>query len=162
MGDEKTNRNPFSWLVVIGTSWGGVGALKTLLKQLEASFTFSIIIVIHQKRHFKSCINQVLADYVDFPVVEAIDKEPIESGKVYISSPNYHLLVEQDATLSLTIDKPLNFSRPSVDILFQSAAYAYGDRVIGIVLTGANKDGAQGAKQIKERGGRVLDRKSVV
>ena len=92
---------------------------------------------------------------VSFPVLEAEDKQQILPGNVYISTPNYHLLVEQDGTLSHTVDRPVNFCRPSVDVLFQTAADAFGKRVIAVVLTGANQDGAVGSKRVKQRGGLV-------
>ena len=146
----------FSRLVVIGTSWGGIDALKILLKHINAPFTFSVVIVIHQERQKKSHLSKIFTEMVSFPVLEAVDKQQILPGNVYISTPNYHLLVEQDGTLSHTVDRPVNFCRPSVDVLFQTAADAFGKRVIAIVLTGANQDGANGSKWVKERGGQVF------
>ncbi len=152
MNPDKTT---FSKLVVIGTSWGGIDALKALLGRLNAPFTFALVVVIHQERHKKSHLSTIFARMVPFPVLEAEDKQQILPGNMYISTPNYHLLVEQDGTLSHTIDSAVNFCRPSVDVLFQTAADAFGDRVIAIVLTGANQDGAEGAKWIQQRGGKV-------
>ena len=146
----------FSWLVVIGTSWGGIQALKSLLKLLKSPFSFTVVVVIHQDRHTRSQLSQLLTDMAEFRVIEASDKEPLSPGNVYISTPNYHLLVEQDGTLSHTVDIPVNFSRPSVDVLFQTAADAFADRVVAIVLTGANQDGAVGVQRVKMRGGQVL------
>lgn len=146
----------FSRLVVVGTSWGGIDALKVLLKNINAPFTFSVVVVIHQERQKKSHLSKIFAEMVSFPVLEAEDKQQILPGNVYISTPNYHLLVEQDGTLSHTVDRPVNFCRPSVDVLFQTAADAFGKRVIAIVLTGANQDGADGSKWIKQRGGKVF------
>lgn len=145
-----------SCIVVIGASWGGIQALRTLLTRLRSPFCFAVVIVIHQDRQRASQLPQLLNDTAAFRVVEAADKEPIVAGNVYISTPNYHLLVEQDGTLSHTIDKPVNYCRPSVDVLFQTAADAFGDRVVAVVLTGANHDGAAGAQRVKQRGGKVF------
>jgi len=152
----SSDNDTFTRLVVVGTSWGGIDALKVLLKHINAPFTFSIVIVIHQERQKKSHLSKIFAEMVSFPVLEAEDKQPILPGNVYISTPNYHLLVEQDGTLSHTVDSPVNFCRPSVDVLFQTAADAFGKRVIAIVLTGANQDGAEGSKWVKQRGGQVF------
>ena len=155
---SRAIRDPesFSWLVVIGTSWGGIDALKSLVKRLKSPFCFTIVVVIHQDRHSKSQLSELLTDMAAFKVIEAADKEPLRAGNVYISTPNYHLLVEQDGTLSHTVDVPVNFSRPSVDILFQTAADAFAGKVVAIVLTGANQDGAAGVQHVKMRGGQVL------
>ncbi len=152
----SSDSDTFSKLVVVGTSWGGIDALKVLLKNINAPFTFSVVVVIHQERQKKSHLSKIFAEMVSFPVLEAEDKQQILPGNVYISTPNYHLLVEQDGTLSHTVDRPVNFCRPSVDVLFQTAADAFGKRVIAIVLTGANQDGADGSKWIKQRGGKVF------
>ncbi len=152
----RSENDTFSRLVVIGTSWGGIDALKVLLGNINTPFTFSIVIVIHQDRQNRSHLSTLFSQMVSFPVLEAADKQQILPGNVYISTPNYHLLVEQDGTLSHTVDRPVNFCRPSVDVLFQTAADAFGKRVIAIVLTGANQDGAEGSKWVKRRGGQVF------
>jgi two-component system chemotaxis response regulator CheB len=89
------------------------------------------------------------------PVREAQDKDAIEGGTVYLAPPGYHLLVEPDRTIALSVDKPVHFSRPSIDVLFESAAYAWRERLIAIVLTGANEDGAEGLARVREFGGRA-------
>ena len=152
----SSENNTFSRLVVIGTSWGGIDALKVLLKNINTPFTFSVVVVIHQDRQKRSYLSKIFSQMVSFPVLEAADKQQILPGNVYISTPNYHLLVEQDGTLSHTVDRPVNFCRPSVDVLFQTAADAFGERVTAIVLTGANRDGAEGSKWVKRRGGQVF------
>lgn len=139
--------------IVIGASAGGFNALKELISALPSDFSIPIIIV----QHISPTSDNYMARYLDkiskLTVKEADEKEKILPGYVYISPPNYHLLIEEDHTLSLSNDAKKNYSRPSIDILFETAMYAFGDELIGIVLTGANNDGAEGLKQIKDNGG---------
>lgn len=140
-------------LVVIGASAGGVEALSTLLEALPEDFSPPVAIVIHLPPDRSSSLPELFDRKCARPVKEAEDKEMIESGTVYIAPPDYHLLVEPDRSLSLSRDEPLHYSRPSIDLLFESAALAYRQNVLGIILTGASKDGAAGLKQIRECGG---------
>lgn len=140
-------------LVVIGASAGGVEALSTLLEALPGDFSPPVAIVIHLPPDRSSSLPRLFDRKCARPVKEAEDKEMIESGTVYIAPPDYHLLVEPDRSLSLSRDEPLHYSRPSIDLLFESAALAYRQNVLGIILTGASKDGAAGLKQIRECGG---------
>ena len=156
MNISTVNEDAFSRLVVIGASWGGVDALRVLLQKITVPFNFAIVVVIHQDRSKKSALSQIFTEIMPFSVLEAGDKQPLVGGEVYVSTPNYHLLVEQNGTLSHTVDRLVNYSRPSIDVLFHTAADAYGDRVVAAVLTGANKDGAEGARSVKQRGGRVF------
>jgi len=153
---STVNEDAFSRLVVIGASWGGVDALRVLLQKITVPFNFAIVVVIHQDRSKKSALSQIFTEIMPFSVLEAGDKQPLVGGEVYVSTPNYHLLVEQNGTLSHTVDRLVNYSRPSIDVLFHTAADAYGDRVVAVVLTGANKDGAEGARCVKQRGGQVF------
>ena len=140
-------------LICIGTSSGGFRALRTILSSLDPSFETPIVIVQHIGPRSDSTWIETLNEISPLKVQEAEDKEPILPGHVYIAPPNYHLLVEQDKTLSLLVDEKVNFARPSIDVLFESVADTCGTKAIGIVLTGANSDGAKGLREIWERGG---------
>ncbi|MCK5522529.1 MAG: chemotaxis protein CheB [Thiomargarita sp.] len=141
--------------VVIGSSAGGIHALSSVLAALPSEFPLPIIIVQHLHPHSDSYLAHILGTKCELKVKQADEKETITNA-VYIAPPNYHLLIEEDRSLSLSIDKHVNFARPSVDVLFESAIYAYQDKLIAIILTGANNDGCQGVKNIKENGGYVI------
>ena len=117
--------------VVIGASAGGVEAISTLLAALPAKFGLAVLVVIHLPPTSNGLLVSVLTPRCALPVVEAADKAPIERGTVYLAPPGYHLLVEPDRTFALSVDEPVNFSRPSIDVLFESAAFAYRDLKIG-------------------------------
>lgn len=140
-------------IVTIGSSWGGLGALKTLLGALPGDFPLPIAIAQHRSAESR---DRGLASYYDsrceLAVTTIEDKEPIEPGRVYFAPPDYHLMVER-GFFELSVDDRVQFSRPSADVLFESAVDAYGAGVIGVVLTGANADGADGLACIKENGG---------
>ena len=142
--------------IVIGVSAGGMEALKTILPMLPLSFPTPVAIV----QHTTGRSDNFLAEYLDgiskLTIKEAEDKEPLLAGHVYLAPARYHLLIEADHTLSLSIDEPVNYCRPAIDVLFESAANVYCASLIGIVLTGANKDGAQGLKTIKMQGGLAI------
>ena len=143
-------------LVVIGASWGGLTALGQVLSGLPDEVDLPIVIAQH--RHPDSeegTLAQLLNRQIDRPVVHADDKMAIEPRHVYIAPPNYHLLVER-GSFALSVDERVRYARPSIDVLFESAADTYGDGVIGIILTGANDDGARGLARIKEVGGVAL------
>lgn len=139
--------------VVIGASAGGVEALGEILSALPASFGLPIVVVMHLLATSESLLVEVLGLRCRLPLREACDKEPICSGTVFVAPPGYHLLVEADRSLALSVDPPVNYSRPSIDVLFESAAYVYRERLLGIVLTGANEDGARGLASIRAFGG---------
>ncbi len=142
--------------IVIGVSSGGMTALKFIFSVLPAGFSLPIIIVQHINAHSDNEWIKLLNNKSNLTIKEADEKEKIENGNVYIAPANYHLLIESDKTFSLTIDEYVNFARPSVDVLFESAAEAYKDKLIGIVLTGSNNDGTKGIKRIKELGGMAI------
>ena len=142
-------------LVVMGTSTGGLHALTRLLSDLPASFPLPIAIVQHRSRDSDERLSLLLSGASLLPVYEAEDKEPLRSPGVYLGPPDYHLLVEPDS-VALSTEEPVAYSRPSIDVLFESAAYSHGNRVIGVLLTGANQDGTRGLQQIKQRGGYVI------
>jgi two-component system chemotaxis response regulator CheB len=140
-------------LVVIGVSAGGTTAMKTLFGALPGDFPLPIVLVHHVMAGARDTMAGLLAKGSALRIKEAEEGEHLEKGTVYIAPPNYHLLVEEDATLSLSTDAPVSFARPSIDVLFESAALAFRSGVIGVILTGANSDGAAGLRAIKARGG---------
>lgn len=142
--------------IVIGASAGALEALSGLLPGLPADYRLPIIIVVHLPPDKTSLFAALLRARSAIQVREAEDKEPIEAGVAYFAPPDYHLLVEQDRRLSLSDDEAVLFSRPSIDVLFESAADAYGAGLVGVVLTGANGDGASGLKAIVEAGGAAV------
>lgn len=141
--------------IVIGASAGAVQALSAILPALPADYPIAVIVVVHVP-DVPSGLVALFAAKCRVPVREPEDKEPIMPGTVYFAPPGYHLLVEADARLALSIDAPVLFSRPAVDILFESAADAFGAALLGLVLTGANEDGARGAEAIAAAGGAVI------
>ena len=142
--------------VAIGVSAGGLQALLTLLPMLPAAFPLPIAIVQHIGGRSDGFMAEYLNQASKISVKEAEDKEPLYPGIAYLAPPGYHLLIEQERTFSLSVDPRVNYSCPSIDVLFESAAQAFGKSLIGIVLTGANADGAHGLKIIKERGGLAI------
>lgn len=141
-------------LVAVGASAGGLAALSTLLAALPAGFGGSVVIVQHRRRD-STLLCSLLQAVSALPVSEAVDKEPIEPGRVYVAAPDYHLLIEP-GYFSLSTDDPVRYSRPSIDVMLTSAAEAYGPAVLGVVLTGANADGALGLRRIVDAGGRAV------
>ena len=142
-------------LIVIGCSMGGMHALQQIFEALPQEFCVPIAVVQHRYRTSNEALPAILRRHTKLDVVDTTDKEWIKPGTVYLAPANYHLLVER-GELSLSVDEKVEYSRPSIDVLFESAADAYGSGVIGVVLTGANADGARGAKRIKSRGGFVI------
>jgi two-component system chemotaxis response regulator CheB len=144
-------------IVVIGASRGGLSALKTLLPGLSIGFQKPIAVVLHRDHDHDndSALPSLFKTVMPLLVSEPNDKETLEAGHIYIAPPDYHLLIER-GFLSLSQDEPVNYARPSIDMLFESAAESYGSGVVGVILTGANHDGAVGCMRIKERGGVVL------
>jgi two-component system chemotaxis response regulator CheB len=139
--------------VVIGASAGGVEALAVLLPSLPATFRPALFIVLHLPRERPSLLVEIFARRCARPIREADDKEPIEPGTVYFAPPDYHMLLEKNRQIALSADEPVHFSRPSIDVLFESAAEVYGERLLGIILTGGNQDGAVGLHAIHQAGG---------
>ncbi|MFT3705352.1 MAG: chemotaxis protein CheB [Agriterribacter sp.] len=142
--------------VVIGTSAGGLSALSVLLESLLPDYSVPLIIVQHRSKDQKNLLEEVLQQKTMLPVQQAEEKEKIMPGFVYIAPPDYHLLVELDQTFSLSADEPVNFSRPAIDILFETAADAYREELVGIILTGSNADGAAGIAAINKNGGLTI------
>jgi two-component system chemotaxis response regulator CheB len=142
-------------IAVIGTSWGGLAALRELLAALPDDLRIPIVVVQHRHKHSDHVLTSLLQDRSKHNVCEVEDKAPIEPGKVFVAPADYHLLIEPDS-FSLSIEEPIRYSRPSIDLTFLSAADSFGSSVIGAILTGANADGAEGVRRIAERGGLVL------
>ncbi|MBO4121988.1 chemotaxis protein CheB [Cupriavidus gilardii] len=154
--------------VVIGGSAGGIEALNVLLPMLPAAFHPALIVVLHLRPDKPSLLPQLFSLRCALPVCEAEDKMPVRHGHLYLAPPDYHLLVERDSLhgdprgdhaegvrLALSVDPPERFSRPSIDVLFESAAHAWRDALLGILLSGANDDGARGLETIRQCGGRT-------
>jgi two-component system chemotaxis response regulator CheB len=142
-------------IVVIGCSMGGMYALQIIFGTLPRDFSVPIAVVQHRYRTSDEGLPAFLRRHTKLNVVDTTDKEWIKPGTVYLAPANYHLLVER-GELSLSVDEAVAYSRPSIDVLFESASDAYGPGVVGVVLTGANADGARGAARIKNRGGFVV------
>lgn len=142
--------------IVIGVSSGGMNAMKIMFSLLPKDFGTPIIIVQHMSAHSDGEWIKLFNGKSYLNIKEADEKEKIEKRNVYIAPPNYHLLIERDKTFSFTIDERVNFARPSIDVLFESAAEAYKNKLIGIILTGSNNDGTEGIKRIQECGGLTI------
>ena len=147
---------PSPRIVLIGASAGGVTAVQKILSQLKPEMQLPIVVVQHIARSPRANLNQVYMCADRREVVEAEDKQQIENGRVYFATPDYHLLIERDLTFALSQDEPVHYSRPSIDVTFQSAHRAYGADVLAILLTGANRDGAQGLCEIFRDGGQAV------
>ncbi|MBE0647506.1 MAG: chemotaxis protein CheB [Bacteroidales bacterium] len=151
VGEEKGYQ-----AVVIGSSAGGLHALKTIFESLDGKFPLPVIVVQHMSPDADDYLATFLNSMKKIRVKEADEKEIPKAGVAYIAPPNYHLLMEHDGSFTLTIGERVNYARPSVDVLFETAAEFYGEDLIGIILTGANNDGSLGLKKIKEHGGLTI------
>jgi two-component system, chemotaxis family, protein-glutamate methylesterase/glutaminase len=142
-------------LVVIGGSAGAIDVLRRMLSDLPRDFPASVAIVIHIPPDGPALLPEILATPDSPPMKVAEDKEPILPGTIYFAPPDYHLLVESGRTFALSLDERVHFSRPAIDVLFETAASAYGDKLLGVILSGANADGAAGLRAIADAGGRT-------
>lgn len=142
-------------IVVIGASLGGLKALKALLGTLPKDFPLPLAIVQHRGKEADETLTRLLREVCALPVSEVRDKDRIVPGHLYVAPSDYHLLVER-GWFALSTEAPVNYARPSIDVLFESAADTYGDGVIGVILTGSSEDGTKGAARIKARGGSVI------
>lgn len=138
-------------LVIIGGSAGSMPVLVELMNQLPSPFNIPIVIVIHRPKNVESELDKLLSVHQE--IVEPEDKAPLLPGNIYLAPQNYHLLIEEDSTFSLDYSEPLNYSRPAIDMSFSTAATAFGTDVLGVLLSGANNDGAAGLCQIVSTGG---------
>ena len=142
-------------IVMVGTSWGGLAALRSLVAGLPEDLGMAITIVQHRHKDSDHLLRTLLQERSTLTVCEVEDKMPIEHGTVYVAPPDYHTLIEP-GHFSLSTEAPVRYSRPSIDVAFSSAADSYRHRTVGIVLTGANADGAEGLRQISDGGGLAL------
>ena len=142
--------------IVIGASFGGMEAIQTILTALPSGFKVPVCIVLHIGTNNICHYLVMLNKHTGFKVKEAEEKEKLAGGTVYFAPPNYHLQLENDCTISLSTDQKINFSRPAIDVLFETASWAYKDKLLGILLTGSNSDGAEGLKAIKKYGGTTI------
>ncbi|HMN83577.1 MAG TPA: chemotaxis protein CheB [Burkholderiaceae bacterium] len=141
--------------LVIGASAGGVDALCQLLPALPPNARAAVCVVLHLPRERPSLLAEIFAPRCRCPVIEACDKQSLEPGKVYVAPPDYHLLIDAGPRIALSFDEPVHFSRPSIDVLFESAADVFRERLAGMLLTGGNEDGAAGLQTIRNMGGRT-------
>ena len=142
--------------VVIGASAGGVEALSVLLPALPPDAKAAFFIVLHLPRDRPSMLAEIFARKCSLPVREAEDKESVTPGTVYFAPSNYHLLLDEGPQMALSADDLVHHSRPSIDVLFESAAHVYKDRLLGIILTGANEDGSAGLAAVHDSGGTTV------
>ncbi len=142
--------------VVIGASAGGVQALSALSAALPADLRVPCFVVLHLPRERPSLLPEIFSPHCRRPVEEAQDKEPVQSGTVYIAPPDYHLMLDRGPTVALSTDELVHYSRPSIDVLFESAADVYGKGLLGIILTGWNQDGADGLEAVHRAGGLTI------
>jgi two-component system chemotaxis response regulator CheB len=142
--------------IVIGGSAGAIDAISTILPSLQAHVRVAVLVTLHLPREAPSLLPEIFRPRCALRTAEAQDKEPIEAGTVYFAPPDYHLLVDAGPRLALSVDEPVHFSRPSIDVLFESAADIYGERLVGMLLSGANQDGARGLAAIGAAGGLAI------
>jgi two-component system chemotaxis response regulator CheB len=143
-------------VIVVGGSNGGLDAFISILEGLDKSFQLPLVLVLHQQRNAPSLLVKILSAHTTLNVKEPVDKEKIDNGHVYVAPPDYHLLLEPGKTFSYSYSELINFSRPSIDILFETAAACCGSEVVGVLLTGANSDGAAGLRTIITKGGMAI------
>ena len=142
-------------MIVVGASVGGAHAVRTLLSALPATFPETIVVVLHRHRDSDGALIDALQQDSRIPVIEITDKQRIERGVVYVAPADYHLLIDRDR-FSLSVDEPVRYARPSIDVLFESAAAAGYSRLIAVILTGGGSDGANGVAAIEAAGGKIL------
>lgn len=142
--------------IVIGVSAGGLAALSGILGRLPPGFPLPVIVNQHRSKDERTLLEQILQAKCVIRIRQAEEKESIRGGVVYFAPADYHLLIEKDRSFSLTCEEPVNFSRPSIDLLFETASEAYSDKLIGVILTGSNSDGAAGIRAIRQRGGLTI------
>jgi two-component system chemotaxis response regulator CheB len=153
---EKEAVDPPASLVIIGGSSGSLEALLIMLPLLETHLPVPVIIVLHRNSQSDNSLVELFASRTQLGVKEADEKDILQAGTIYIAPPDYHLLIEQNKTLSLDASDKVNFSRPSIDVTFSSAADVFGKNVLAILLSGANSDGADAMVYVKECGGTLI------
>jgi len=139
--------------IMIGGSAGSFQVVVKILNSLPQNFPVPVFLCLHRLKHVRSGFVEALSIKSNIPVVEPIDKETIKPGRAYLAPANYHMYIELGNKIALSTEAPINHSRPSIDLSFNTAAMAYRDKLIGVILSGANRDGAYGLKRVKEQGG---------
>ena len=139
--------------IMIGGSAGSFQVVVKILNSLPQNFPVPVFLCLHRLKHVRSGFVEALSIKSNIPVVEPIDKETIKPGRAYLAPANYHMYIELGNKIALSTEEPINHSRPSIDLSFNTAAMAYRDKLIGVILSGANRDGAYGLKRVKEQGG---------
>jgi two-component system chemotaxis response regulator CheB len=142
--------------VVIGASAGGIEALSSILPALSACAPFAVLIVVHLPKDRPSLLPSLFSERCALPVQEAVDGDPVMPGVIYFAPPDYHLLLDNGPRISLSIDELVNYSRPSIDVLFESAADIFGAQLLAILLSGGNDDGAKGLVYVKRCNGSAI------
>ncbi|MDR7092567.1 chemotaxis protein CheB [Hydrogenophaga laconesensis] len=142
--------------IVVGGSSGGIEALMALLPELPPTLRAAVLIVMHMPRDPRSRLLEIFRPTCALPLREAQDKDPISPGTVYFAPPDYHLLLDQGPRVALSVDAPVHYSRPSIDVLFESAADLYGDELVAVLLSGGNEDGARGLQAVRAANGLVI------
>lgn len=142
--------------VVIGLSSGGMDAMKGIFAALPGNYGIPVVIVQHLSPRSDSQWIEIFNDRYDIKIKEAEEKEKLAKGTVYLAPPNYHLLIEKDGSFSLSIDERVSYARPAIDVLFETAADAFGEKLVGVIMTGSNHDGAAGLRRIKQCGGLTI------
>lgn len=143
-------------LIVLGTSAGGIEVIKKILPSLNRNLKIPMLIVIHIAPDGSNLLSEIFSDDTSYRIKEAESGEPLQERTIYFAPADYHLSVESGGTLSLSNEEEVFYSRPSIDVLFESAAFAYGKRTLALLFTGANQDGARGANKVFDRGGTVI------
>jgi two-component system chemotaxis response regulator CheB len=153
---SSTYASPPAKLVVVGGSAGAFQAFRTIVSGLPGHLPYPLVLVLHQLPGRATLLPGLIASACRLAVSSCLDKEALVADTIYVAPPDYHLLVEADGTLALSHDPPENFSRPSIDVLFESAAAAFGEDLVAILLSGANADGARGLGAVRAAGGRII------
>lgn len=156
MAENQSTLAPSSKVVVIGGSAGSIEAVLQIFRELNPFNNFSLVIILHRKEFQQSDLAGLFSYHSPVPTTEIEDKWPLNNGEIYLAPADYHLLFEKDKTMTVDLSEKVNHSRPSIDVSFESAARTYGENTIGIILSGANHDGAKGLLTIKEAGGTTI------
>jgi two-component system, chemotaxis family, protein-glutamate methylesterase/glutaminase len=143
-------------IIIIGGSAGSFQVVTKILSKLPSNFNIPVVLALHRLKHIRHGFVEALSIKSALPVSEPLDKETIKPGKIYLAPANYHLYVELAGKFALSTEEPVNHSRPAIDLTFQTGAYSYKEKTVGIILSGANKDGAIGLKKVKDWGGLTI------
>ncbi len=143
-------------LIIIGGSAGSFQVVTSILASLPNDFKIPVVLALHRLKHVRHGFVEALSIKSGLPVIEPLDKTNIKAGNIYLAPANYHLYVELAGTFALSTEEPVNHSRPSIDLTFITGAYTYKNKTVGIILSGANKDGAFGLKKVKDWGGLTI------